>query len=147
MFWDYKASKRNFAAYLCCKTYRDIMLRSFLLLIFFTPLCANPCAAMAQGFVPITDKADFMARIADRKLQLGLFDLSIIVKVDGLITGTALGWQVTGDWEWKSTITASLSKLTLIRCDLPLMRVRGGRQVSRWNDQKSIARPFFSQSP
>ena len=56
---------------------------------------------MAQGFVPITDKADFMARIADRKLQLGLFDLSIIVKVDGLITGTALGWQVTGDWEWK----------------------------------------------
>ena len=80
------------------------MLRSFLILLFLAPLSASPCAALAQGYAPITDKTDFLRRIADRKLQLGLFDLSIVVKSDGSITGTALGWPVTGDWKWQDNL-------------------------------------------
>jgi hypothetical protein len=80
------------------------MLRSFLILLFLAPLSAGPCAALAQGFAPITAKADFLAQVADRKLQLGLFDLSITVKSDGSITGTALGWPVTGDWIWQDNL-------------------------------------------
>jgi len=64
-------------------------------------LCFTPCAALAQGFAPITEKTDFLQRVADRGLRLGMFDLSITIKPDGAIQGTALGWQVTGDWVWK----------------------------------------------
>ena len=65
---------------------------------------AQPCAALAQGFIPIVDKADFQARIVDRALKLGLFDLAITVKSDGTIVGDALGWQVTGKWSWKDNL-------------------------------------------
>jgi hypothetical protein len=59
---------------------------------------------LAQDFVPILEKSDFVARIADRELHIGLFDLELIVKSDGSITGTALGWEVTGDWTWQDNL-------------------------------------------
>lgn len=80
------------------------MFRSLLVIILLTSLSTNPCAALAQGFAPISVKADFLAQVADRKLRLGMFDLSIIVTSDGIITGTALGWQVAGDWTWEDNL-------------------------------------------
>lgn len=75
------------------------MLKSFLFLLFLTP-----SAALAQGFTPISNQADFTAKIADRALHIGLFDLSILVNSDGTITGTALGWEVTGNWTWQDNL-------------------------------------------
>lgn len=63
-----------------------------------------PCAALAQDFAPVVDEPDFVAKIADRELHIGLFDLAIIVNSDGTITGTALGWEVTGNWKWQDNL-------------------------------------------
>lgn len=75
------------------------MLRSFLFC-----LCLTPTGALAQGFTPVTTAADFVSKVADRGLHIGLFDLSIVVKSDGTITGTALGWDVTGNWNWQGNL-------------------------------------------
>jgi hypothetical protein len=57
--------------------------------------------ATAEGFQPVTDKARFLNLIQDRELRIGLYDLSINVLPDGRIAGSALGWDITGQWSWK----------------------------------------------
>lgn len=104
MFLGYKQSKRNHAAYEHRTTYWDIMLRTLFIPIVLMPLLTQPCAAAAQGFIPITNKSAFLEQVVDRPLKLGLFDLLITVKSDGTITGSALGWEVTGDWAWQDDL-------------------------------------------
>jgi hypothetical protein len=62
-------------------------------------LAAAP--ALADGFAPITDRATFLGTLAGRELRLGLFDISLEVLPDGRIRGAAMGWPVTGRWEWR----------------------------------------------
>jgi hypothetical protein len=66
-----------------------------LLLICF----ATPIKAAADQ--PITEKQEFLNILAGRALTLGLFDLSLRVMPDGAIRGRAVGWDVTGTWDWK----------------------------------------------
>ena len=67
----------------------------------YLSLCfiAAPVAALA--FEPVTDRAVFLEKMAGRSLYMGLFDLSLTVAEDGTIRGSALGWNVTGKWDWK----------------------------------------------
>ena len=46
----------------------------------------------------ITNRSDFENLVIDRKLQRFLISLS--VKNDGKINGSAAGRNVTGDWDW-----------------------------------------------
>jgi hypothetical protein len=57
--------------------------------------------AVASDYQPITDKDAFLATLNGRKLTIGLFDLSLNVLPDGKLSGTAMGWDVTGTWAWK----------------------------------------------
>lgn len=67
----------------------------------YLSLCfiAAPVAALA--FEPVTDRAVFLEKMAGRSLHIGLFDLALTVAPDGTITGSALGWDVAGTWDWK----------------------------------------------
>jgi hypothetical protein len=103
MFWGY-SEPNAIMARIQADNYWDMMIRYIFALTALTLMLSKPCAAMSEGFAPITDKSDFVARIADRPLHIGMFDLSIVVKSDGAITGTALGWQVTGNWEWENNL-------------------------------------------
>ncbi|MCX7888829.1 MAG: dihydrodipicolinate reductase [Rhodobacteraceae bacterium] len=60
-----------------------------------------PLRASADGFIPVTEKSRFMALVEGRELRLGLFRISLSVRPDGRIEGSALGWDVTGRWHWK----------------------------------------------
>jgi hypothetical protein len=73
------------------------MLRTATLL--FTLGIALP--ATAEGFQPITDKSRFLDLVQNRELRIGVYDLSINVLPDGRIAGSALGWDITGEWAWK----------------------------------------------
>jgi len=57
--------------------------------------------AQASDTLVISERDSFLKILAGRALRLGMFDLSIQVRADGTLAGSAMGWQVTGDWAWK----------------------------------------------
>ncbi len=61
-------------------------------------LWATPSFA---DFQKITEKDAFLGALDNRALNIGLFDVAINVLPDGKITGSAVGWDLTGTWQWK----------------------------------------------
>ncbi len=60
-------------------------------------LIVAPVAALAD-YAPITSRSEFVNVISNKDLtRLGI---SVSVKPDGKIEGSALGWDVTGSWKW-----------------------------------------------
>ena len=69
--------------------------------VLFASLLTLPLPAAADGFQPVKDKSRFLDLVQNRELRIGLYDLSINVLPDGRIAGSALGWDITGEWDWK----------------------------------------------
>jgi hypothetical protein len=69
-------------------------------LVALAALAAAPPAA-AEGFSRISDRNDFVEAVSGKELRMGLFGISLKVEEDGEIRGSALGWDVTGRWEWQ----------------------------------------------
>lgn len=65
-----------------------------LIAIFATPLRATETQVLR-------DKDTFLSVLDGRALTIGLFNLSLNVQPNGSLTGTAMGWDVTGSWAWK----------------------------------------------
>lgn len=57
--------------------------------------------AAAEGFVRIADRETFLDTVAGRELRYGMFGIALRVLPDGRIDGEAMGWGVTGTWEWR----------------------------------------------
>jgi hypothetical protein len=57
--------------------------------------------ANAEGFVPIAQKTEFLSLVEGRELSHALWQIRLDVRPDGSIEGSALGWAVTGQWEWQ----------------------------------------------
>jgi hypothetical protein len=69
--------------------------------MFFTlGLCLAAAAARADDYVPVTEKEQFLSALSGRELELRLFKIRLDVQPDGQIEGSALGWDVTGNWKW-----------------------------------------------
>ena len=64
-------------------------------------LLATPVSAVANDFEPVRDQGEFLKLVQDRVLRSGLYDLAISLMPDGRIEGSALGWQITGQWQWQ----------------------------------------------
>jgi hypothetical protein len=69
--------------------------------IFTVLMLAVPVAASANDFQQIKDRSDFLSLVKDRELRIGLYNLSLNVLPDGRIKGRALGWDITGRWQWQ----------------------------------------------
>ena len=67
------------------------------LLVSILPVLAWPAAASALE--RITRQEQFVAAIAGRELRR--FGIRLTVAPDGTITGSGMGWDVTGEWEWR----------------------------------------------
>ncbi|MES2665435.1 MAG: dihydrodipicolinate reductase [Pseudomonadota bacterium] len=65
----------------------------------FLSLTAFP--AQAADYAAVRDKAAFLSLVDGRELRIGLYDLSLRLTPDGAISGSALGWDITGSWAWK----------------------------------------------
>ena len=70
--------------------------RSALLLLSFLP-----APALADDFKPVRGEDQFLELVGDRVLRIGLYDLSLRVRPDGVIEGSALGWAINGTWDWQ----------------------------------------------
>ncbi len=67
--------------------------------IAFAALTALP--VHANDFAKITAKSDFLKLVDGRDLRIGMFNLTLQLRTDGTIEGSALGWDITGSWDWK----------------------------------------------
>ena len=57
--------------------------------------------AWADSFQPVTDQSTFVELVNGRNLTNRLYNLSLNVSPSGNISGSALGWDVTGTWSWQ----------------------------------------------
>jgi hypothetical protein len=57
--------------------------------------------AAANDFAPVRDQNAFLSLVEGRELRLNLFRISIEVLPDGRIEGSALGWDLSGTWDWQ----------------------------------------------
>lgn len=78
-------------------------MRRVILALFLSALSVFvlPALAMANPAGPVRDKAAFLSLVKDRELRIGLYNLTLRVTPDGKITGSALGWGITGNWTWQ----------------------------------------------
>lgn len=67
----------------------------------FVAVCLIAGPLRADSFVPVRDLPDFLKLVEGRDLRIGLYDLTLQLSPDGSITGSALGWGITGAWVWK----------------------------------------------
>lgn len=57
--------------------------------------------SLAEDFKPVRGEDQFLELVGDRVLRIGLYDLSLRVRPGGVIEGSALGWEITGTWDWQ----------------------------------------------
>jgi hypothetical protein len=64
-------------------------------------LLAAPVGAAANDFQQVKEKGYFLSLVQNRELRIGIYNLSLNVLPDGQIKGSALGWDITGSWQWQ----------------------------------------------
>jgi hypothetical protein len=69
--------------------------------LLLASLLSLPLPLAAEGFEPVQDKDRFLDLIKDRELRISLYNLSLNVLPDGRIDGSAMGWDITGQWTWQ----------------------------------------------
>ena len=57
--------------------------------------------ALAETYVPVAGKEEFLSLVNGRELSHALWQIRLDVRPDGSIEGSALGWAVTGTWDWQ----------------------------------------------
>jgi hypothetical protein len=69
--------------------------------ILSVALALFPGLALANEFEPVRDKDTFLSLVKGKALRIGLYNLTLNVQPDGKIKGSALGWDISGNWSWK----------------------------------------------
>ena len=87
--------------------------------------------AQAETFVPVAEKEAFLSLVEGRQLSHALWQIRLDVRPDGSIEGSALGWDVTGTWEWQDGYFCREMDWsgTIIPYNCQLVEVKGDRTV------------------
>ena len=65
-------------------------------------LCLLPALpAEANDYAKIDDLNRFLSLVEGRELRLPLYGVRLRLAPDGTISGSALGWEITGSWRWE----------------------------------------------
>ncbi|MEY4870744.1 MAG: hypothetical protein RLZZ563_74 [Pseudomonadota bacterium] len=56
---------------------------------------------LAESFSRISDRDAFIGTVSGKELRMGLFGIALTVEPDGEIKGSAMGWDISGTWEWQ----------------------------------------------
>lgn len=90
-----------------------------------------PALAGAEEFTAVRDRDTFVSLISGRDLSLPLFRVRLEVRPDGRIEGSALGWGVTGTWDWRDGYFCRQMDWSgkAIPYNCQLVEVRDGREL------------------
>lgn len=58
--------------------------------------------ASAEAFQRISDRDTFVNTVNGKDLRIALYGLTLNVRDDGTISGSAAGWDITGSWSWQN---------------------------------------------
>lgn len=61
----------------------------------------TPIAAGASGYAAITDRDSFIALVDGKDLRHRFYGITLQVLDSGQVTGAAIGWDITGTWDWQ----------------------------------------------
>lgn len=93
--------------------------------------------AAAEGFARISEREAFLQTVDGKELRYGMFGIRLKVLPDGRIDGSAMGWDVTGSWEWRGGYFCRemdwSGKVIPMNCQL--VETRGGRELRFTVDQ------------
>ncbi|WP_439153841.1 dihydrodipicolinate reductase [Yoonia sp.] len=64
-------------------------------------LAFAPAPAFAESYVSVMDKDTFLSLIDGRQLRHGFYPITLNVLGNGEIQGSAIGWDITGSWDWQ----------------------------------------------
>lgn len=64
-------------------------------------LALSALPAAAETFTRIGDRDTFLQTVQGRELRLAMFGVTLEVQPDGQIVGEAMGWPLTGRWDWR----------------------------------------------
>lgn len=56
---------------------------------------------LAADFSKVADRGTFLSLLEGRQLRLNTWDVTLNVAPNGQITGSMMGWDVTGSWQWQ----------------------------------------------
>lgn len=80
---------------------RPLILSPFAAALALLTALPAPLAAAAEEFQAVRDRDAFLSLVDGRELRMPLFRIRLAVRPDGSIEGSALGWGVSGSWDWK----------------------------------------------
>lgn len=85
----------------------------------------------ANDFAKITEKSEFLKLVDGRDLRIGLYNLTLQLRNDGSIAGSALGWDITGSWAWEDGYFCREMDWsgTAIGYDCQLVEARGSEKL------------------
>lgn len=64
-------------------------------------LAAAATPALADGFAPVKDEAVFVSLVDGKMLRNYLYGIRLNVLEQGTIQGSAVGWEIVGNWTWE----------------------------------------------
>lgn len=87
--------------------------------------------AGADTYEPVRDKRTFMELVKGKELRLPLWQVSLQLRPDGEIEGSALGWDISGRWAWQDGYFCREMDWsgTVIPYNCQLVEVRGDKSV------------------
>lgn len=56
--------------------------------------------SVAQAYERISDRATFVSVVDGKDLRIALYRLTLNVRENGTISGSAVGWAIAGSWVW-----------------------------------------------
>jgi len=64
-------------------------------------LATAAAPAVADSYVPVKDQATFVSLVEGRELSNFFYGVSLSVSPNGQIDGSAIGWDIVGNWTWE----------------------------------------------
>jgi len=97
--------------------------------------CVQPVSA--NEYVTVRDESAFLTLMDGRELRLGMLGITLEVRADGVIEGSASGWPVSGAWSWQDGFFCREMDWggTTIPYNCQLVEVRGQDEIRFTVDQ------------
>ncbi|THH35124.1 dihydrodipicolinate reductase [Aliishimia ponticola] len=64
-------------------------------------LVLGATSALADSFVPVSDKGTFLSLVDGKELRNRIYGVRLNVLGNGRLQGAALGWDISGSWSWQ----------------------------------------------
>ncbi|MGJ8622863.1 MAG: dihydrodipicolinate reductase [Yoonia sp.] len=66
-----------------------------------TVIAFTAAPALAEDYAPVKDEETFVDLVSGKELRNFLYGVRLNVLEEGTIRGSAIGWEIVGNWSWQ----------------------------------------------